>query len=160
MAGANLGAGVGKARAYERVGPQRGRVRDALVAFRAAQDADAADEHAWCTGVAAALADLRDAWEAHVAFTEDAEDGLFAELLEDNVEVAAPEVDHLRRDHLTVDAALTRAGELVGGQGAGPADTKLRDALAAVTKQIEAHRRRGAELLYRVYSVDPTGGGS
>jgi hypothetical protein len=159
MAGANLGAGVGKARAHERVGPQRGRLHDALVAFRAAQDATSTDVHVWCTGVAAALADLRDAWDAHVKFTEDSDTGLFTELLEDNAEVAAPEVDHLRRDHATVNVALTRAGELVGGPGAGPADTKLLDSLAAVTKQIEAHRRRGAELLYRVYSVD-TGGDS
>jgi hypothetical protein len=160
MAGANLGAGVGPARAHERVGPQRGRLADALTAFRSAQDADGVDDHEWCTRLAAALADLRDAWEAHVAFTEDADTGLFTELLEDHVEVAAPEVDHLRRDHEAVAVALTRAGELLGGPDAGPSDAKLLASLAAVTKQVEAHRRRGAELLYRVYNVDPTGGGS
>ena len=62
-------------------------------------DVETDDDHAWCTGVASALADLRDAWHVHAEFTED-RDGLFVELLEDNVEVAAPEVDHLRRDHV------------------------------------------------------------
>ena len=78
-------------------------------------------------GVASALADLRDAWDVHQEFTEDRDRGLFVELLEDNVEVAAPEVDHLRRDHLVVAASLTRAGELLGAPGAGPRDAKLRD---------------------------------
>lgn len=156
MAGANLGAGVG--RAYERVGPQRGRLRKALDAFQAAQDVETDDDHVWCTGVAAALADLRDAWDAHQEFTEDRERGLFVELLDDNIEVAAPEVDHLRRDHLVVAASLTRAGELLGAPGAGRDDAKLRDALTALARQVDAHRRRGADLLYRVYSVDPAGG--
>jgi hypothetical protein len=54
---------------------------------------------------------------------------------------------------------MARAGELLGADGAGPTEPKLRDALKAVGKQVDAHRKRGAELLYNVYSVDPTGGG-
>jgi hypothetical protein len=108
--------------------------------------------------VAKALAEMSAAWQGHVRFTED-EDGLFAELLEEQVEVAAPEVDHLRRDHVVVAAAMVRAGELLGAAGAGPGEAKLRDSLKAVAKQVDAHRRRGVDLLYKVYSVDPTGGG-
>jgi hypothetical protein len=161
MAGSNLGAEE-RMRAHERVGPQRGRLRDATVAFRAAVEAPSIEgaegNHDWCTAVAKSLAELQDAWLAHVRFTED-EDGLFEELVADNPEAAASEVDHLRRDHVVVASAMARAGELLGADGAGPAEPKLRDALKAVGKQVDAHRKRGAELLYNVYSVDPTGGG-
>ncbi len=167
MAGSSFGSssapGTGEfMRAHERVGPQRGRLRDAAAGFRSAVEAPSIDspegEHEWCTEVAKALAELRDAWQAHVQFTED-EDGLFEELLRDNPELAAPEVDHLRRDHTVVAAAMNRAGELLGAEGAGPGETKLRDSLQAVAKQVEAHRKRGTALLFNVYSVDPTGGG-
>jgi hypothetical protein len=150
-------------RAYERVGPQRGRLRNAAHAFRDALAAPSIEspegDHEWCTAVATALAELQDAWQAHVQFTED-EDGLFEELLLDNPELAAPEVDHLRRDHTVVTVAMTRAGELLGADGAGPGEAKLRDSLQAVAKQVDSHRKRGYELLSNVYSVDPTGGGS
>jgi hypothetical protein len=156
-------------RAHERVGPQRGRLREASHAFRDAivvpaasadgDDHDDHDDHEWCTAVAKSLAELQDAWQAHVRFTED-EDGLFEELLLDNPELAAPEVDHLRRDHTVVTVAMLRAGELLGADGAGPGAGKLRDALQAVAKQVDSHRKRGYELLSNVYSVDPTGGGS
>jgi hypothetical protein len=154
MAGTN----VERARAHERVGPQRGQLRDALDAFLAAQHATGIPDTDWCAGVTTTLAGLREAWETHVDFTESS-NGLFDELLDDNVEIAAPEVDHLRRDHLVVSSAMTRAGEMLGATCAGPGDAKLRDSLSGIAKQVEAHRRRGAELLYNVYSVDPTGGG-
>ena len=123
-------SGGAHARAHERVGPQRGRLRDATVAFRAAVEAPSIEgaegNHDWCTAVAKSLAELQDAWLAHVRFTED-EDGLFEELVEDNPEAAASEVDHLRRDHVVVASAMARAGELLGADGAGPAEAKLRD---------------------------------
>ncbi len=89
-------------------------------------------------------------------FTE-APDGLFDELLDDSVEVA-PEVDHLRRDHEVLLAAMVRARELLDSPTAGPDDTKLLQSLAGIAKQIDHHRRRGADLLYRVYSVDVSAG--
>jgi len=145
------------ASALSRVGPQRGRLRDALVTFRAlvAQDDDG-EPARWRSAVAAALDELADAWHEHVEFTE-APDGLFDELLDASVEVAA-DVDHLRRDHLAVAAAIERARDLLTAPGAGPADARLEQALGAVAKQVEQHRRRGADLLYRVYSVDVSAG--
>lgn len=148
---------------HTNAGPQRGRLRDAAAGFRAAVASPAMEgpdgDHEWCTAVAKALAELQDAWQAHVRFTEE-EDGLFEELLLDNPELAAPEVDHLRRDHAVIAAAMARAGEMLGADGAGPGEAKLRDSLAAVAKQVDNHRKRGYELLSNVYSVDPTGGGS
>jgi hypothetical protein len=53
---------------------------------------------------------------------------------------------------------MARARELLASPTAGPADTKLLQSLAGIAKQVEQHRRRGADLLYRVYSVDVSAG--
>ena len=143
-----------------RIGPQRGRLRAAASAFQATSGAPAgaSDEAraAWLAAVARTLTGLEEAWREHVEFTE-APDGLFAELLDDSVEVAA-EVDHLRRDHEALVTAMARARELLASPTAGPGDTKLLHSLTGITKQVDHHRRRGADLLYRVYSVDVAGG--
>jgi len=104
------------------------------------------------------LAELQDAWLAHVRFTED-EDGLFEELVADNPEAAASEVDHLRRDLRGPSLGHGRAGELLGADGAGPAEPRLRDALKAVGSRSTPTASGALKLLYNVYSVDPTGGG-
>jgi hypothetical protein len=152
------GPDVQRSPAHERVGVQRGHLRAASRSFQAAVDAPVASRSAWCTGVGAALRELGAAWQEHVQFTE-TPNGLFDELMEDAVEVAAPEIDHLKRDHAVVAGAIGRATQLLTDPQAGPDDTKLRDSLSGIAKQVESHRRRGAELLYNVYSVDPTGGG-
>ena len=145
------------ASALSRVGPQRGHLRDALVTFRALLgEDDDGDPARWTAAVARALDTLAAAWDEHVEFTE-APDGLFDELLDESVEVA-PDVDHLRRDHEAVSATIDRARRLLGAPGAGPADERLVQTLRAVAKQVEQHRRRGADLLYQVYSVDVSAG--
>jgi hypothetical protein len=142
--------------AHRRIGPQRGHLRDAAARFQAAAADVTDDRAAWTVSVAAALAGLGDAWQEHVEFTE-APDGLFDELLDDSVEVA-PEIDHLRRDHEVLVAAMARARQLLFSPTAGPDDTKLLQSLAGIAKQVDHHRRRGADLLYRVYSVDVSAG--
>jgi hypothetical protein len=150
------GAGIDRTPALARVGPQRGRLRDALADFQDAT-ADAARGRAdWIAAVGGALTGLGDAWQEHVEFTE-APNGLFDELLDDSVEVA-PDIDHLRRDHVVVSSAMDRARELLATDEAGPDDTKLVQSLAGVAKLVEQHRRRGADLLYQVYSVDLSAG--
>jgi hypothetical protein len=143
-----------------RIGPQRGRLRAAATAFQATASAPAGESAdagpAWLAAVSRTLTGLGEAWREHVAFTE-APDGLFDELLDDSLEVA-PEVDHLRRDHEVLVAAMARARELLASPTAGPADTKLLQSLAGISKQVEQHRRRGADLLYQVYSVDVSAG--
>jgi len=150
------GAGVDRARAVDRVGPQRGRLRDALAVFQQACDEPGMTRDDWIAAVGGALAGLGSAWQEHVEFTE-APNGLFDELLDDSVEVA-PDIDHLRRDHSTAVGAMTRANELLAGDSAGPDDTKLVQSLSGVAKLVEQHRRRGADLLYQVYSVDLSAG--
>jgi hypothetical protein len=142
--------------AHARVGPQRGRLRNAAIVFeQISADVDA-NPDAWVVAVGVALDGLADAWHEHVAFTE-GPNGLFEELLDDSVEVA-PEIDRLRRDHEVLDAHIARVRELLASPGAGPHDTRILLALTGITKLVDHHRRRGADLLYRVYSVDLSAG--
>jgi len=142
--------------AHARVGPQRGRLRNAAVVFeQISADVDG-DPRTWVVAVGVALDGLADAWHEHVAFTE-GPDGLFEELLDDSVEVA-PEIDRLRRDHEVLDAHIARVRQLLASPEAGPDDTRILVALTGITKLVDHHRRRGADLLYRVYSVDLSAG--
>ena len=134
----------------------RGRLRGAAIAFEHSTSAVEIDPAAWSTAVEGALGLLADAWEDHVSFTEGS-GGLFEDLLGETVEVAA-EVDRLRRDHEVVVAHIARAHELLAQSTAGPEDTRVLLALAGIAKQVDQHRRRGADLLYRVYSVDVSTG--
>ena len=142
--------------AHSRIGPQRGHLRDASVLFdQVTGDLDA-DRDEWIVAVGGALTGLGAAWREHVMFTE-GPDGLFEELLGDSLEVA-PEIDRLRRDHEVLEAHMARARELLSTSEAGPDDTRLLQTLTGIAKQVEQHRRRGADLLYRVYSVDVSAG--
>lgn len=143
--------------AYTRIGPQRGRLREAALRFAQTTEAGDAARGSWLAEVGAALDGLEAAWAEHVAFTE-GRDGLFEELLLDDPVEVAPEVDHLRRDHEVVAAHVARARELLAAADAGPDDPKVLLALCGIAKQVDQHRRRGADLLYQVYSVDVAGG--
>jgi len=138
--------------AHARVGPQRGRLRNAAIVFEQISADFGARPESWIVAVGVALDGLADAWEEHVAFTE-GPDGLFAELRDESVEVA-PEIDRLRRDHEVLVGHITRARQLLAMPGAGPDDTRILLALTGISKLVDHHRRRGADLLYRVYSVD------
>src|SRR3954463_13360506 len=96
--------------AHTRIGPQRGRLRNAAIVFeQISADVDAKPD-TWLVAVRVALDGLADAWHEHVAFTEGPH-GLFEELLDESVEVA-PEIDRLRRDHEILDSQVARAREL------------------------------------------------
>jgi hypothetical protein len=142
---------------HSRIGPQRGRLRNAASVFwQISADVDARPDR-WLVAIGVALDGLEAAWEEHVSFTE-GPDGLFEELLLDDPVEVAPEVDHLRRDHEVVTAHVARARELLAADDAGPHDPKVLLALCGIAKQVDQHRRRGADLLYQVYSVDVAGG--
>jgi hypothetical protein len=141
---------------HTRIGPQRGRLRNAAIVFeQISADVDA-NRDAWLVSIGVALDGLADAWDEHVAFTE-GPGGLFEDLLDESGEVA-PEVDHLRRDHDVVRAHIVRVRERLAQPGAGPDDTGILLALTGIAKQVDHHRRRGADVLYRVYSVDVSAG--
>ena len=145
------GTEVGRS-ALERVEPQRGRLS---VALREYELAVLNPEPDWAAKVPAALDALRGAFDEHVEFTE-APDGLFDEMLHDDSIQVTSEIDQLRRDHLAVSAAITRAGEALVHP---PSDTEhLREVVASVARLVARHRRRGTQLLYDVYSVDTAAG--
>jgi hypothetical protein len=152
MAGTQLRApGV-----HSRIGPQRGRLRNAASVFwQISADVDARPDR-WLVSITVALNGLEAAWEEHVSFTE-GPDGLFDDLLGETLEVAS-EVDRLRRDHEVVGAHIARVREMLTAPGAGPDDTGILLALTGISKQVDQHRRRGADLLYRVYSIDLSAG--
>ena len=141
---------------HTRIGPQRGRLRNAAIVFeQISSDVDARRD-TWIVAVGVALDGLADAWEEHVAFTE-GPDGLFEELLSETLEIAS-EIDRLRRDHEALEAHVARARELLAQPSAGPEDTRVLLVLTGIAKLVDQHRRRGADLLYRVYSVDVSAG--
>ena len=55
-------------------------------------------------------------------------------------------------------AHIVRARELLASPGAGHDDTRILLSLTGIAKQVDQHRRRGSDLLYRVYSVDVSAG--
>jgi hypothetical protein len=127
----------------------------AIVFEQISSDVDAKRD-TWLVAVGVALDGLADAWEEHVTFTE-GPDGLFEELLGETLEVAS-EIDRLRRDHEVLVAHVARARELLAQPSAGPEETRVLLALTGIAKLVDQHRRRGADLLYRVYSVDLAAG--
>jgi hypothetical protein len=142
--------------AHTRIGPQRGRLRNAAIVFEQISGDVDAKRDTWIVAVGVALDGLADAWEEHVAFTE-GPDGLFEELLGETLEVAS-EIDRLRRDHEVLEAHVARARQLLAQPTAGPEDTRVLLVLTGIAKLVDHHRRRGADLLYRVYSVDVSAG--
>jgi hypothetical protein len=150
MAGADAGLELG--RAIDRVEPQRGRLGAAL---RAYELATTNPEAGWPAGVATSLAGLRRAFEEHVEFTEGPH-GLFDEMLHDDSVEVSSEIDQLRRDHIVVIAAMDRADEALANPPSD--DDHLRELMTSVARLVGKHRRRGAQLLYEVYSVDTSAG--
>jgi hypothetical protein len=142
--------------ARTRIGPQRGRLRNAAIVFEQVSADYNAARDPWIVAVGVALDNLSAAWAEHVDFTE-GPDGLFEELLDEQIEVA-PEIDRLRRDHEALDVHVGRARELLAQPTAGPDDTRVLLCLTGIAKLVDQHRRRGGDLLYRVYSVDVSAG--
>src|SRR6185437_4766891 len=142
--------------AHTRIGPQRGRLRNAAIVFEQISSDVGARRDTWIVAVGVALDGLADAWEEHVAFTE-GPDGLFEELLSETLEIAS-EIDRLRRDHEALEAHVARARGLLAQPPAGPEDTRVLLVLTGIAKLVDQHRRRGADLLSRVYSVDVSAG--
>jgi hypothetical protein len=109
----------------------------------------------WADKVTRCVAQVRSAFDAHVAEVE-AEGGMLADVLESHPRLA-PVVAVLRDEHVAVDDALDQlAGELVdigGDFGADQAATVRRRGVELIGAVVE-HRQRGADLVFDAYSVD------
>jgi hypothetical protein len=106
----------------------------------------------WSARVQGQIAALRRAWAHHVNVTE-AEGGLFEQVV-----VQAPRLDpqiqKLRKDHLSVDEALTEMAGRRAGDDPDADAAELGELALAVMGRIVRHRNQGAGLLYEAYCVD------
>jgi hypothetical protein len=134
-------------RAIDRVQPQRQQLREAHLGL-----AQVCETRASSDLLIDGLDLLRAAFEVHVMYAE-GPGGLFEELLDDAPTEAAPEVDHLRRDHVVIASTIDRAGALLA-EGAEPGDERVVEVTSELLRLVAQHRRRGAELLHNVYAVD------
>ena len=100
----------------------------------------------WSDDLKRALQALKDAFDHHLAITEE-EDGLFEDVVQ-----AAPRLVHqveiLRREHDEIEAAIDDALAL-GMDAAG-----MRENVMGLLASLVRHRQRGADLLYEAYDVD------
>ena len=142
--------------AHARIGPQRGRLRNAAIVFEQISGDVDAKRDTWLVAVGVALDGLADAWHEHVAFTE-GPDGLFEELLDELGRGGARDRPAPARPRGPRRPRRPGPGA-AGPAGAGPDDTRVLLSLTGIAKQVDQHRRRGADLLYRVYSVDVSAG--
>lgn len=126
--------------------------RDALrVAMHSLETtvAGPASAEGWRDAVAAALADLRDALEAHVTIVENP-DGLLEEVLEIAPRLAQ-ETEEIEAEHRDLLRALDRVVNAV----ARPDNSRaIRRSAMALLAGLAIHRQRGSDLIYEAYNVD------
>lgn len=102
----------------------------------------------WGERFARRIAELRDAFAAHVQVTEGA-DGLYAGIL-DRAPRLAHSVDKLVHDHAAIAVSIDALC-----QRATTADPQwVRRWASDLTRQMSRHRQRGADLLYEAYATD------
>ncbi len=102
----------------------------------------------WSDRFSRRLAELRDAFAAHVQVTEGA-DGLYAGVL-DRAPRLAHNVDKLTHDHAAISVSIEALC-----QRATAADPQwVRRWAGDMLRQLSRHRQRGADLLYEAYEAD------
>jgi hypothetical protein len=111
----------------------------------------------WVDDVRARLADMTIAFGRHVDESEGP-----AGLLQEIIAVAphlAPGVARAKRDHKEILGELDRVRDVVDQKDDDHLVSDVREAGMLLLQRINAHRQRGADLIYDAYSVDVEGGG-
>jgi hypothetical protein len=144
--------------ALEAAARRRRELRDALVALEDAISSPSREAEPWREGVAARLAELRDAFADHVAETEGA-GGLYEEM-----EEIAPHVHgkarRLREQHPPLTRAIVDAEAPFAGPFPGGTDLDaLRDDVQRLMGRLSRHRQHGADLVWEAYALDIGGAG-
>ncbi|MEX2279317.1 MAG: hypothetical protein WEA76_04425 [Acidimicrobiia bacterium] len=138
--------------------PETGRlasIRDRRDALRVAMHslettvAGPASAMGWREAVAAALAAIREALEAHISLVE-RPSGLLEEILEIAPRLAYA-TEEIEAEHIDILRLLSRAADLVdqGGQS-----RDIRRSAMSLLAALAIHRQRGSDLIYEAYSVD------
>lgn len=110
----------------------------------------AGDLGQWRTELAEAVDLVEEVVAAHIAGTE-ADDGFFQELLHESGGRLAAAVKRLHRDHERSTELIQQLRDALDAQGDPAALGQLADEVFA---QLEAHRHRGADLLWQAYGQD------
>lgn len=103
----------------------------------------------WREAVAAALAAIREALEAHISLVEKP-DGLLEEILEIAPRLAYA-AEEIGAEHLDILRVLTRAEDIVDHGGES---RDIRRSAMSLLAALAIHRQRGSDLIYEAYSVD------
>ncbi len=120
-----------------------------------ASAARASGQPDWSSRMAADLAELKDALDAHVSEVEES-GGLFDDVIE-RAPHLTPMVDALRRDHAALLAEAAETLDLARAPG-GVEPALLRRRVLIVLRQLVEHRQDGAELLFDAYNVELAAG--
>jgi hypothetical protein len=132
---------------------QRAGLRSAMLALEAAAAApQAGRDEAWRSQLGLGLAEVRVAWERHIAITE-APDGLFAQIRTDAPGLA-PRITRLRREHKQLHSAIDAVTASIGSD-----PRRVRERVVDVLARLARHRQHGSDVIYEAYSVDLGGHG-
>ncbi len=140
-------AGAEESEALEAARERRIELKQAMSTLELAA-AGAAGDPTWLDALRSALADMREAFDAHVEEVE-APDGLLAELTDDCPRLSS-RIERLRAEHPTlgdrIDACRARLEE--------PDPPEIRGEVLDLLVALARHRHAGADLVYEAYNVD------
>lgn len=131
----------------------RERLKGRLVAVGRAIGAPIGGGRRWAHHLRRELAALAHALEEHIEETERV-DGVFSEILSVAPQ-RAREIDRLTAEHEALRQECARLEALATG-GAGP--LSLRRRVHQLLRRFEAHRHRGADLVFDAFGIDIGGG--
>lgn len=132
---------------------QRERFYAIQLSVRRALGAPARDGRSWRARLERELARLAEATEAHVVETE-ASDGILEEIVEQAPRVWRA-VERLKGEHAEL---RTRCRELRAHLDGRDSTARIRRETERLLAAYEAHRHRGADLVFEAYGVDIGGG--
>lgn len=129
---------------------RRSRMFDATRTLQQRSSAAATDPDRWRAGLAEALEELAAVVTRHVAETE-GPGGFFEELVRESAGRLSSSVRRLGRDH---ERSTELIDELRAAVDAGEDPSALRQTADELFAQLEAHRHRGSDLLWRAYAAE------
>jgi predicted nuclease with TOPRIM domain len=141
------GSGPEEPEALEAARERRVELKHAMSGLEVAA-AGAVGDPAWSDAMRSALADMREAFDAHVREVE-ADDGLLTELIADCPRLSS-RVERLRDEHSTLGERISACEADLDEADPQEIRTEVLDLLFALVR----HRHAGSDLVYEAYNVD------
>ncbi len=129
---------------------RRTRMFDATRALQRRSEAPVDDPARWRAALAETVGELATVLTSHIEETESA-GGFFEELVRESDGRLSASVRRLRREH---ERSTELVDELRAAIDADADTTALRSAADELFAQLEAHRHRGSDLLWRAYAAE------